>query len=145
MLEKIEPSESAKIKSHFAHLCQLALADAFVTKEELEYLTRLRKHYGLDDMDFKYIMDNAFTIPFKSPEKPIRRLEQMYDLVRLVLIDDSIDERKVKLCVEIAEKLGFKAHVVGDLIKALVNVAQETGDDKLELEDLKLILKEGKN
>jgi uncharacterized tellurite resistance protein B-like protein len=142
MLEKIEPSESAKIKSHFANLCQLALADALVTKDELEYLTRLCRHYGLDEKDLNYIMDNAFTIPFISPEKPIRRLEQMYDLVRMVLIDDSIDERKVKLCVEVAEKLGFKAHIVGDLIKALVNVAEETGDDKLEIEDLKIILKE---
>lgn len=144
MSEKHKPSYEANIKSHFAHLCQLALADAFVTKDELEYLTRLREHYGVSQEDFNSIMDNAFTIPFTAPEKTMQRLEQMYDLVRMVLIDESIDERKVKLCVEVAEKLGFKAHIVGDLIKALVNMEEETGEDKLGIDDLKIILKDSK-
>jgi hypothetical protein len=90
-------------------------------------------------------MDNAFAIPFTTPEKTFQRLEQLYELVRMVLIDESIDERKVKLCVEVAEKLGFKAHIVGDLIKALVNIEEETGEDKLETDDLKFILKDSKS
>jgi hypothetical protein len=142
MLERLEPAHAAKIKSHFAHLCQLSLADAFVTKDELDYLNKLCSSYNLDKSDLDYIMDNAYTIPFSAPKNSMERLEQMYDLVRLVLIDESIDERKVKLCIEVAEKLGFKAHVVGDLIKALVNVTEETGQDILQKEDLKIILKE---
>ena len=143
MLEKLEPSLAAKITSHFAHLCQLSLADALVTKDELEYLNKLCKNYNLDKQDLDYIMDNAYAIPFYAPTNPMERLEQIYDLVRLVLIDESIDERKVKLCVEVAEKLGFGAHIVGDLIKALVNVTQETGESILEKDDLNIILKEG--
>jgi hypothetical protein len=144
MPDNLQTSEIANIRSHFAHLCQLALADAFVTKDELEYLTKLYTHYGLSQEEFNSIMDNAFAIPFAAPEKTILRLEQLYDLVRMVLIDESIDERKVKLCVEVAQKLGFQAHIVGDLIKALVNVEEETGEDKLEMDDLKIILKDSK-
>lgn len=142
MLEKFEPAHAAKVKSHFANLCQLALADAFVTKDELEYLNELCNNFNLDKEDFDHIMDNAFSIPFYAPKTPMERLEQIYDLVRMVLIDDIIDERKVLLCVEVAEKLGFKAQVVGDLIKALVNVTEETGEDTLPTDDLRLILKE---
>lgn len=144
MLEKSNSSNEANMQSHFAHLCQLALADAFVTRDELEYLTKLCTHYGVGENQFNAIMDDAFTIPFTAPEKTMQRLEQMYDLVRMVLIDESIDERKVKLCVEVAEKLGFKAHIVGDLIKALVNMEEETGEDKLGVDDLKIILKDSK-
>jgi hypothetical protein len=143
MLERFEPAHAAKVKSHFANLCQLALADAFVTKDELEYLNKLCSNFNLDKEDFDYIMDNAYSIPFYAPKTSMERLEQIYDLVRMVLIDDIIDERKVFLCVEVAEKLGFKAHVVGDLIKALVNVNEETGEDTLLEDDLQLILKEG--
>jgi uncharacterized tellurite resistance protein B-like protein len=143
MLERLEPAHAAKVKSHFAHLCQLSLADAFVTKDELAYLNKLCTSYNLDKTDLDYIMDNAYTIPFSAPLNSMERLEQMYDLVRLVLIDENIDERKVKLCIEVAEKLGFKAHIVGDLIKALVNVTEETGEDTLLKDDLKIILKEG--
>jgi hypothetical protein len=144
MSENLQPSEMANVRSHFAHLCQLALADAFVTKDELTYLTKLYTNYGLSEEEFNSIMDDAFSIPFAAPEKTILRLEQLYELVRMVLIDESIDERKVKLCVEVAQKLGFQAHIVGDLIKALVNVEEETGVDKLEMDDLKIILKDSK-
>jgi hypothetical protein len=143
MLERLEPAHAAKVKSHFAHLCQLSLADAFLTKDELDYLNKLCYNYNLDQADLDYIMENAYTIPFCAPKTSMERLEQMYDLVRLVLIDESIDERKVKLCVEVAEKLGFKAHIVGDLIKALVNVTEETGESTLPKDDLQIILKEG--
>ena len=143
MLERFEPAHAAKLKSHFANLCQLALADAFVTKDELDYLNKLCNNFNLDKEDFDYIMDNAYTIAFYAPKTSMERLEQIYDLVRMVLIDDIIDERKVMLCVEVAEKLGFKAHVVGDLIKALVNVTEETGEDTLPENDLQLILKDG--
>lgn len=142
MLEKLKPEEASKIRSHFAHLCQLSLADAIVTKDELAYLKKLCTHYGLSEEDFRYVMNNAYTIPFDAPQVPMKKLEQIYDLVRLVLIDESIDERKVKLCVKVAKKLGFKPHIVGDLIKALVNVSEETGGDELEKEELKIILKE---
>jgi Zn-finger nucleic acid-binding protein len=143
MLERFEPAHAAKVKSHFANLCQLALADAFVTKEELDYLNKLCNGFNLDKADLDYIMDNAYTIPFHAPKTSMERLEQIYDLVRMVLIDNPIDERKVLLCVQVAEKLGFKAHIVGDLIKALVNVTEETGEDSLRENDLQLILKEG--
>jgi uncharacterized tellurite resistance protein B-like protein len=142
MLERLEPAHAARIKSHFAHLCQLALADAFVTKDELDYLNKLCYNYNLDKADLDYIMDNAYAIPFYAPAHAMERLEQIYDLVRLVLIDEQIDERKVKLCVEVAEKLGFKAHIVGDLIKALVNVTEETGENTLRKDDLQIILKQ---
>jgi hypothetical protein len=145
MPENLQPSQQANVRSHFAHLCQLALADAFVTKDELEYLTRLYTSYGLSQEEFNAIMEDAFTIPFAAPEKTMHKLEQLYDLVRMVLIDESIDERKVKLCVEVAQKLGFQVHIVGDLIKALVNMEEETGIDKLGMDDLNLILKDSKS
>jgi hypothetical protein len=143
MLERFEPAHAATVKSHFANLCQLALADAFVTKDELEYLNKLCAHFNLNKEDFDYIMDNAYSIPFYAPKSSMERLEQIYDLVRMVLIDESIDERKVLLCIGVAEKLGFKAHIVGDLIKALVNVSEETGADSLPKDDLQIILKDG--
>lgn len=142
MLEQLNPAEAAKVRSHFAHLCQLALADAFITKDEAAYLQNLCEQYNVSKTDFDTIMDNAFAIPFAAPATPLARMEQIYDLVRMVLIDEAIDERKVKLCMDVAEKLGFQAHIVGDLIKALVNAEEETGENALPQADLKIILKD---
>lgn len=129
------------IKSHFANLCQLALADAIINKKESEYLESLCKQYGLSKEEFNEIMDDAYSIEFVLPETPLKRLEQMYDLVRMVLMDDLIDERKVQLCVRVAKSLGFGPHIVGDLIKALVAVNVDTGQDDLGEADLQMILK----
>ncbi len=142
MLAQTKSADASKIRSHFAHLCQLSLADAVVTKDELDYLKKLCVIYGVSEKEFEDIMDNAFSIPFAAPDMPMKRLEQIYDLARMVLIDESIDERKVKLCIKVAKKLGFKAHIVGDLIKALVNASEETGEDVLEPNELNIILKE---
>jgi hypothetical protein len=141
MVKNSNPTEFAKIKSHFANLCQLAMADAILNKKETEYLNDLCKQYGLTKNDFDEIMDNAYSIEFVSPETPLARLEQMYDLVRMVLMDEIIDERKVQLCVKVAKSLGFGPQIVGDLIKALVTVEDTGGEDDFGLEDLKIILK----
>jgi hypothetical protein len=135
------PKDLAKIKSHFANLCQLAMADAIINKKESDYLEGLCQQYGLTKKDFDDVMDNAYSIDFVSPDTPLARLEQMYDLVRMVLMDEIIDERKVQLCVKVAKSLGFGPHIVGDLIKALVTVNEDTGQDDLGMEDLKIILK----
>lgn len=135
------PGDLQKLSSHFANLCQLALADAVINKKEADYLNGLCKQYGISKTQFDEIMDNAYSIEFVSPETPLARLEQMYDLVRMVLMDEIIDERKVQLCVKVAKNLGFGPQVVGDLIKALVTVNEDTGEDDLGSEDLNMILK----
>src|SRR5688572_3792622 len=98
MVTHYNPSELAKIRSHFANLCQMAMADAILNKQEAEYLNSLCKQYGLTKNDLDEIMDNAYSIEFVAPETPLARLEQVYDLVRMVLMDEIIDERKVQLC-----------------------------------------------
>ena len=135
------PGDLKMVKSHFANLCQLALADAVINKKESDYLEGLCKQYGISKSEFNEIMDNAYSIDFVSPDTPLARLEQMYDLVRMVLMDEIIDERKVQLCVKVAKSLGFGPQVVGDLIKALVTVNEDTGQDDLGEEDLNIILK----
>lgn len=131
----------SQIRSHFANLCQLALADAIINKQEAEYLNELSRKHGISKQEFDEIMNDAYSIDFVSPETPLARLEQMYDLVRMVLMDDIIDERKVQLCVKVAKNLGFEPYVVGDLIKALVTVNEDTGQVDLEEDDLNYILK----
>lgn len=143
MFLKSNPNNLDQLRSHFSNLCQLALADAIINKQEAEYLEGLCTQYGISRAEFNEIMNDAYSIEFVSPETPLERLEQMYDLVRMVLMDDLIDERKVQLCVKVAKNLGFGPHIVGDLIKALVTVNEDTGKDDLEEDDLKTILSFG--
>lgn len=147
MFQQFNAAEAERVKSHFANLCQLALADAIVTKAETEYLQKLCRNYGLSKEEFDFIMDHAFEINFVAPEKPMERLEHVYEMVGMVLLDDIIDERKVDLCVKVAQRLSFKAHVVGDLIKALVTLHDDIGQNeaKLEKDDLQEILKENRS
>jgi hypothetical protein len=147
MFKQFQAAEAERLKSHFANLCQLAVVDAVVTREELEFLTKLRTEYGLSQEELDYVMENAFSIRFVAPQKSMDRLAQVYDMVRLVVLDDIIDERKVNLCVKVAQDLGFRPHIVGDLIKALVTLPDDETDTEsaqLAPDELREILKESK-
>jgi hypothetical protein len=83
-----------------------------------------------EEIDF--IIDNPHKVRFYKPRTALDRLEQLYDLIRMVLADSIIDPRELTVCSSIALKLGFKSENIHDIIDFLIE-EQQKGTPRKEL------------
>ena len=93
--------------SHFANLVRLALVDDVIKKNEQKLLNRLAKWLGITNEEYKDIIKNLQNYPIAPPVSYDERIERLYDMTKMILVDDEISKRQVSLLQRIAIGLGF--------------------------------------
>ncbi|WP_299548169.1 TerB family tellurite resistance protein [Seonamhaeicola sp.] len=117
-------------ESHFASIVRVAMADGIITDEERAFLDRLANNLDISATDYKAILKNYNSHPINPPVSYDRRLERLYDLVRMVYVDNIEGESELLLLKKIAVGLGFHAVNVKYIIdKASTLVSQEADLD----------------
>jgi uncharacterized tellurite resistance protein B-like protein len=112
-------------ESHFASIVRVAMADGIITDEEHAFLDRLANNLNINEADYKAILKDYNSHPINPPVSYDRRLERLYDLVRMVYVDNIKGEPEILLLKKIAVGLGFHAVNVKYIIdKASTLVSQ---------------------
>lgn len=93
--------------SHFANLVRLALVDDVIKNGERKLLNRLAKGLGITKHEYKDIIKNLQNYPIAPPISYDERIERLYNLTNMILVDDEISKRQVSLLQRIAIGLGF--------------------------------------
>ncbi|TYA73988.1 tellurite resistance TerB family protein [Seonamhaeicola marinus] len=96
-------------ESHFASIVRVAMADGIITDAEKAFLDRLSKRLDISEVDYKAILKDYNSHPINPPVSYDKRLERLYDLVRMVHVDDIQGEEEMLLLHKIAVGLGFHA------------------------------------
>lgn len=115
--------DKKKRRSHFANLFAIANADGDVDSAELDLLIQLAEKFHMSTAEVTSIIKNpsrAEAIPLKTPEE---RIEHLYDLITIMLIDGQIDKRELSMCKSFAAKLGFEDSVLDPLTRDLIERA----------------------
>lgn len=134
-----------KVKSHLVHLHQLAKIDDRIVKEEKQYLYALGIKNGVDQLLVDQIILESEDHPFILPNNIIDRAIFLYEYIKMMLVDDRLDEREAKMCVIIAEKMNLKKSLVGTLTNAIVSAAEDNTSPCLDENDLKFYIKNTNN
>ena len=117
-------------ESHFASIVRVAMADGVITDDEKAFLDRLANNLNINEADYKAILKDYNEHPINPPASYDRRLERLYDLVRMVYVDDIAGEPEYSLLKKISVGLGFHAVNVKYIIdKALTLVKNDTDLD----------------
>ncbi|WP_248724705.1 TerB family tellurite resistance protein [Seonamhaeicola sp. ML3] len=117
-------------ESHFAAIVRVAMADGIITDEERAFLDRLAHRLEINEVDYKTILKNYNDHPINPPISYDERLERLYDLVRMVYVDNIEGEPELLLLKKIAVGLGFHAVNVKYIIdKASTLISQEADLD----------------
>mgnify|MGYP000203398263 CR=1 FL=1 len=110
-------------ESHFASIVRVAMADGVITDEEQQFLDRLARRLEIGEGDYKTILKNYESHPINPPVSYDKRLERLYDLVRMVYVDSIKDDSENTILKKLAVGLGFHAVNVKYIIdKALTLV-----------------------
>lgn len=134
-----------KIKSHLVHLHQLAKIDDRIVKQEKQYLYALGLKNGVDEIIVDQIIKESEDHPFLLPDNEIDKAIFLYEYIKMMLVDNTLDEREAKMCVIIAEKMNFKKALVGSITNAIVSAAEENTNPLLNEDELKLYLNNTNN
>jgi hypothetical protein len=96
-------------QDHFAAIVRVAMDDGVISNEERAFLDRLARNLEIEEAEYKLILKNYQTHPINPPISYDHRLERLYDLVRMVHVDQIKGDPQHKLLNKIGVGLGFHA------------------------------------
>lgn len=96
-------------EDHFASIVRVAMDDGVITADEKAFLDRLARNLGIEESVYKTILKDYQSHPINPPIEYDLRLERLYDLVRMVHVDQIHGDSEHKLLNKIGVGLGFHA------------------------------------
>lgn len=114
---------------HFAAIVRVALSDGDIVDAEKQFLDRVARKLSINESEYTDILDNPTNYPINPPTTYNRRLERLFDLVRMVYADLDVKDSQITVLERIAVGLGFApANVTYVVHKALALVAEGVDD-----------------
>lgn len=113
-------------RDHFAAIVRVALADGVISPEEKKFLDRLANNLDVSVDEYERILKNPNHYPVNPPYTYEARLERLFDLTRMVYIDEHLaDTHELNMLRKLAVGLGFTPANVNYIIdKALKLVSR---------------------
>lgn len=115
-------------EDHFAAIVRVAMDDGSISEEEKAFLDRLARNLNINEAEYKLILKDYKSHPINPPLSYDRRLERLYDLARMVYVDDIGNESKILLLTKIAVGLGFHPQNVKYIIDKALSLVNEKAD-----------------
>ena len=116
-------------RDHFASIVRIALADGVISKEEEAFINRTAINLEIEEQEVETIKANLDNYPINPPSTEQRRLERLYDLVRMVFADQIADEAEKKIMNRLIIGLGFPHEEVEDIINQSFEQIQKGSDE----------------
>ena len=117
---------------YFRHLVRVAMADDVITNTELELLNRLGKKLGFTNEEIDQLIQTTNKSDYIPPYELSERFGQVFDIIRMTLVDGVIDNKEMQLASNFATKSGFSDEEIPKLLVLLISGIR-LGKDEEEL------------
>jgi uncharacterized tellurite resistance protein B-like protein len=124
-------------EDHFASIVRVAMDDGVISDEEKAFLDRLARNLDISEGDYKLILKDYKSHPINPPTSYDIRLERLYDLARMVYVDNIRGESEETLLTKIAVGLGFHAVNVKYIIDKALTLVKNGADLDLFVDQIK--------
>jgi len=115
-------------EDHFAAIVRVAMDNGIISPEEKSFLDRLARNLDISEADYKLILKDYQSHPINPPVSYDHRLERLYDLVRMVYVDQIEGDPEHKLLNKIGVGLGFHAVNVRYIVDKALTLVQNGVD-----------------
>ncbi|OBQ55047.1 TerB family tellurite resistance protein [Tamlana sp. s12] len=124
-------------ENHFAAIVRVAMDDGIITSEEQAFLDRLAHNLDIHKETYLSILKDYKSHPINPPASYDRRLERLYDLVRMVHVDQIKGDPEHRLLHKISVGLGFHAVNVKYIVDKALTLVQNGVDLDTFIEEIK--------
>ena len=129
------------IKEQLNVLINLAASDNSVGEKEAKVIQLIGKANGISKEEIDAMMKNPKPIGDLSAFSEDQKFENLYLLIQLMKSDGQVFKSEIHYCEEIAERLGYKKAVVGELSSRIYSDPTITADRKMLMERAHKFLK----
>ena len=102
-------------KAELNVLINLATSDKNVADRESKLIHLIGQANGISKEDINQMLKNPKPIHDSSSLTPDEKFEHLYFLIQLMKMDGQVFRSEVVFCEQMAEKLGYKKAVVGEI------------------------------
>jgi uncharacterized tellurite resistance protein B-like protein len=119
------------IKEQLNVLINLAASDSKVAEKEAKVIHMIGKANGLSKEEVEKMMKSPQPIGDLSTLTEDQKFENLYHLIQLMKSDGQVFKSEINFCEEIADRLGYKKGVVGELSSRIYSDPTITADRKM--------------
>lgn len=124
--------EYNSVRKSFFNIFALFLKIDTINSQMLDCIFKWGIQLGISRDELHFILNKPDAIQYAEPENQMEAIEHVYDIVYMIYLDGIVEDVELEVTMKYAERLGFKAHIVGDLLKAIVT-APHDGLDKTQV------------
>lgn len=117
---------------YFVQLVRIALIDDIISNNEMELLNRIGKKLGFSDPEIENLIDTTGKSDYIPPYELSKRFDQVYDVVKMTMVDGVFNKNEMRLASRFAVKSDFKDSEIPNLLVLLIRGIKE-GKDEDEL------------
>ena len=133
----LSQEELKSIKDSFFHIYHSFLNEGFLSKDFVGCLFKWGIQLHISEEELKYIDPSSEEEEITNEENA---LQHLFNLVYMIYLDGTIEDIELEVVTMYAEKIGFKSHIVNDLLKAIVTAPYDGFDIKQVKESLMEII-----
>lgn len=115
-------------KSELNVLVNLAASDQNVADREAKLIHLIGKANGLSQDEIDYMLQNPQPIGNITTLTQEEKFEHLYYLIQLMKMDGQVFRSEIVFCEKIAQRLGYKKGVVGELSQHIYSDPAITAD-----------------
>jgi hypothetical protein len=115
-------------KAELNVLVNLAASDKNIAERESKLIHLIGKANGIPTEEINSMLKNPKPIHDSSSLTNDQKFEHLYFLIQLMKMDGQVFRSEVVFCEQIAEKLGFKKAVVGEISQHVYSDPSITAD-----------------
>jgi hypothetical protein len=127
---------------YFVQLIRIAIADDIISNNEKELLYRVGEKLGFTDPEIDNLVETTGKSDFIPPYELSKRFAQVYDVVKMTMVDGIINKNEMRLASGFAVKSNFNENEIPALLVLIIHGIKD-GKDEEEL--FKAYLKERKS
>ena len=118
------------IKEQLNVLINLAASDKKVEVREAKTIHMIGKANGISKEEIDEMINKPKPIGNLSSFSEEQKFENLYQLIQLMKSDGQVFKSEINFCEEVAERLGYKKEVVGELSSKIYSDPTITSDRK---------------
>lgn len=127
-------------KAELNVLINLAASDRKVADRESKLIQIIAKANGISKEEVDTMLNNPQPIGNISSLTNDEKFEHLYHLIQLMKMDGQVFRSEIVFCEQIADKLGFKKSVVGEISQHVYSDPSITADrDMVKLKAIKYL------
>lgn len=122
--------------SHMKNLISIATADGHFDEQERALVYSIADRLGLSEEEMGEVVVAADKIKFHVPSSESEKIELVYDLIQVMMVDGEMEDNELILCRSHIKKLDYPSHMVDMLINAASNCIRTGLDREVALKKL---------